>query len=101
MDEIIEKLDLLRKTDEKAFHSALREMGIPDEIISSFKNESSDKPSPSVDNVSDLLAMLRTSKNADANDEVNKSLNLSGKKIPEVLECELKQYGMQPHLQCS
>ena len=91
MDEIIEKLDLLRKTDESAFKSTLREMGIPEDIVSKFSNDTTTQPlepagggGTTMENVGDLLEQFRLKGSEAEKDELNK-LNMSGKKKPEVV----------------
>jgi hypothetical protein len=88
MDEIMEKLDLLRKTDESAFKSTLREMGIPEDIVSKFSNDTATEPSQpgggaNMENVGDLLEQFRLKGSETESDELNK-LNMSGKKKPEL-----------------
>lgn len=88
MDEIIEKLDLLRKTDETAFKSTLREMGIPEDIVSKFSSDETAQPSDpgnssNIENVGDLLEQFRLNGSMTEKDDGN-TLNMSGKKKPEV-----------------
>ena len=87
MDEIIEKLDLLRKTDEVAFKSTLRDMGIPDDIVKKFSSDpSSDSGGGSapIENVGELLERFRLQGSETETEELSK-LNMSGKKKPEVV----------------
>ena len=86
----MEKLDLLRRTDESAFKSTLREMGIPEDIVNKFSNDTETQPSQpgggggaNMENVGDLLEQFRRKGSETESDELNK-LNMSGKKKPEV-----------------